>query len=273
MNQSRIQQYATLGLVLAVALMLNNPSASLAAEEEARKPSMKGFCPVAYLQKQKAVEGKAAHQSTYRGDLFYFSSAEAKKLFDATPAKYAPAFAGWCAESLAREHPRRNLSDPKIFKIHEGRVYLFSNQDALKVFEGDPSGTIARARKQFAVSYFRGYCPASFQLLGRSLKGTSQYASVYRGFTYHFASPEARDAFLKDPGRYLPKYPPYCAVGMYEGAPVAANPRVFAVHKDRTYLFANREAKKKFEADPEKIIAKADDFWRRTRLRLPRYNR
>ena len=54
-------------------------------------------------------------------------------MFDA-PGKYVPAYEGFCATAGA---PGMKLeSDPKLFTVHNGRAYLFSNTEAKAMFDG-----------------------------------------------------------------------------------------------------------------------------------------
>ena len=71
----------------------NLPSSGLAIE---------GYCPVAYFTVDRPVRGDERFQSTYRDVSYRFASAEAKRLFDANPDRYLPAFGGWCAFGMAK---------------------------------------------------------------------------------------------------------------------------------------------------------------------------
>jgi YHS domain-containing protein len=64
-------------------------------------------------------------------------------MFDANPEKYLVAYDGWCATGVAQG--MKLASDPKLFTLHEGRTYLFSDASAKEMFQADKAGTIARA--------------------------------------------------------------------------------------------------------------------------------
>jgi hypothetical protein len=53
----------------------------------------------------------------YAGAIYYFASGEDKAEFDKTPAKYAPQYGGFCANSMSK----RKLSDinPNQFLIYK----------------------------------------------------------------------------------------------------------------------------------------------------------
>ena len=55
-----------------------------------------GYDRIAYFTDNKAVKGNPKIQSEYEGAKYYFPSTEHKAMFDANPAKYAPAYGGYC---------------------------------------------------------------------------------------------------------------------------------------------------------------------------------
>ncbi len=105
--------------------------------------ALKGYCPVAYAAMGKAVKGNPAISSTHQGRTYRFLNADAKAMFEQAPEKYLPAYDGNCATAVAQG--MKLASDPKLFKVVGGRTYLFSNKQALEMFEKDPAGTIAMA--------------------------------------------------------------------------------------------------------------------------------
>jgi hypothetical protein len=50
---------------------------------------------------------------------------------------------GWCATGLA--YGQRIPSDPAVFSVHDGRVFLFSNADAKAAFGSDVARLTADA--------------------------------------------------------------------------------------------------------------------------------
>ena len=64
-------------------------------------------------------------------------------MFDKAPGKYVPAYDGICATGVAMG--MKLPSDPKLFTVHDGRTYLFSDAKAKAMFEKDKTGIIAKA--------------------------------------------------------------------------------------------------------------------------------
>lgn len=101
-----------------------------------------GYCPVAYAEGM-AVKGDPMHASRYKGHTFHFANADAKRMFDAEPGKYVVSYDGFCATAVAIG--KKVASDPTLFSVYRGKVYLFANAGAKAAFDKDPAGTIAKA--------------------------------------------------------------------------------------------------------------------------------
>lgn len=110
--------------------------------------ALQGYCPVAYVAMDKAVKGDAAHSSAYQGRTYHFLNADAKQMFNQAPEKFLPAYDGFCATAVTQG--QRLASDPTLFKVVNGRTYLFSSRKAVAMFEKDPAGIIAMADTRWA---------------------------------------------------------------------------------------------------------------------------
>jgi len=89
--------------------------------------AIKGYDPVAYFTKNKAVKGSKTYAVVHQGISYYFSSAENKTAFMANPSKYEPEYGGWCAYAMGEKGEKVNV-DPETFKILNGKLYLFYNK-------------------------------------------------------------------------------------------------------------------------------------------------
>ncbi len=89
--------------------------------------AIKGYDPVTYFTKNKAVKGSKNNAVSHQGVLYYFSSVENKELFKANPFKYEPEYGGWCAYAMGDNGEKVNI-DPETFKIVNGKLYLFYNR-------------------------------------------------------------------------------------------------------------------------------------------------
>lgn len=104
-----------------------------------------GYDTVAFFTDGKPVRGSDTFQSKYEGAVYYFASADHKKLFDADPEKYKPQFGAWCAYavSLGRTAP----IDVSTFSIVDGRLVVQHNARAVKGWSEDPHGNLVKADK------------------------------------------------------------------------------------------------------------------------------
>ena len=97
---------------------------------------LKGYDPVAYFPQNRAVKGNPKYSSTYGGAIYYFASAEHKAGFDKAPAKYAPQYGGFCANSMSKR--RIADIDPNEFFIYKGKLYVCTGPSELKTFTAKP---------------------------------------------------------------------------------------------------------------------------------------
>ena len=74
---------------------------------------------------------------------WYFSSRENKALFAANPEKYAPQYDGYCAWALTEG--RKAITDPEVWKIVDGKLYLNCSQAAYEKWIRDIPGNIKKA--------------------------------------------------------------------------------------------------------------------------------
>ena len=118
---------------------------SAALQADGSKVVLGGYCAVAYVAAQKALYGDPKYQSEYKGKTYHFINDDAKKAFDKEPAKFAKAiqYDTYCATGVALG--KKLLTDPALFSIVNGKVYLFSSQGAKDAFDKDPKGMIAKA--------------------------------------------------------------------------------------------------------------------------------
>jgi hypothetical protein len=109
--------------------------------------ALSGHDVVAYFKQGRAIEGRPEHALKWRGAVWRFASAETQMAFEMNPRAYAPRFGGYCA--LALSAGRLAPSDPGVFAIHEGRLYLAASPSALARWQADPTTHIAAARAEW----------------------------------------------------------------------------------------------------------------------------
>jgi 2,3-bisphosphoglycerate-dependent phosphoglycerate mutase len=95
-----------------------------------------GYDVVSYIRDKKAVKGTFYKASIYQGITYYFSSNKNLNLFMVSPEKYLPQYGGWCAYGIL-SFDKNSIQDidPEVFKIIEGKFYLFSAKEEDNAFE------------------------------------------------------------------------------------------------------------------------------------------
>jgi YHS domain-containing protein len=71
-------------------------------------------------------KGIPAISSVYDGDVYRFASAQNKRLFDANPQKYAPAWSGFCASGV--HYALKAAIHANVYMVYKGRLYLFGSE-------------------------------------------------------------------------------------------------------------------------------------------------
>lgn len=158
--------------------------------------ALEGYCPVSILEMRKWVKGDPTLQIVYDGRTYLFANEKGKKMFEANPAKYIPALGGDCVVALVKMG-KRVPGDIRRTSVHDGRLFLFSNQEAKQMFLADPA-TYANADLALG-----GHCPVCRVNMGKEVPGKPETAAFHKGLRYLFPSTEQRDEFLAHPEKYV----------------------------------------------------------------------
>jgi YHS domain-containing protein len=145
--------FVTATLVGCSAMIAQNPSSKLkpvnaVADGADERVMLKGADVTAYFTQGRYVQGSPQFKSVYESVTFRFASAEAKRLFDADPAKYLPQFGGYCANGIAYAIPWGGDAD--TFRVEGGRLYIFGGQASKDAFELDLPGNLKLADKYWS---------------------------------------------------------------------------------------------------------------------------
>ena len=157
--------------------------------------ALEGYCPVSILEMRKWVKGDPAYRVVYDGRTYLFANEQGKKMFEANPAKYVPALGGDCVVALVKMG-KRVPGNIRHASIHDGRLFLFSNADALKMFQAEPP---TYASSDLA---YRGNCVVCRVGMRQVVPGKPELAVVHKGLRYLFPSTTQRGEFLANPAKY-----------------------------------------------------------------------
>jgi YHS domain-containing protein len=241
--------------------------------------AIQGYDPVAYFTNNKAVKGNPKFTSDYDGAKYLFASAEHKALFDANPAKYAPAYGGYCgyAASINRLSP----ISPEWFQIEDGKLILQHNKKAFDLFNKELKENVVKADANWPGLVARngvfggktlvftdkkgvaleGYDPVTYFSDGQPKKGDPKIEATFNGALYHFVSQDDRATFEKDPTKYAPAYGGFCGYAASIGKVRPADPLIWSIVDGQLIVQHNKGADELWRKDVAGNKAKADKYW------------
>jgi YHS domain-containing protein len=240
--------------------------------------AIQGYDPVAYFTDNRPVKGSSKYQSEFEGARYWFASPDHKAVFDANPAKYAPAYGGYCgyAASIDRLSP----VSPEWFQIIEGKLILQHNKKAFDKFNADLKGNVVRADQNWPSLVARngsggktlvftdkrgvalqGYDPVSYFTGGKPVHGDPKIEATFNGALYHFVSQEDRETFEKNPVKYAPAYGGYCGYAASIGKVRPADPLLWSIVDGQLIVQHTKSAVELWQKDIDGNKAKADKNW------------
>jgi len=157
--------------------------------------ALDGFCPVSILQMQKWIKGSPEFKTVYDGRTYLFSDRQHKDAFLADPVKFVPALGGDCVVTFAR-WGNRVPGNVYHSALRKGRLFLFADEQAKETFEADP---LAFETADLALG---GDCPVCLIDMRERVPGKPEFAVVFDGMRYFFASQQHREKFLENPEKY-----------------------------------------------------------------------
>ncbi len=84
--------------------------------------ALRGYDTVSYFTHGKPQPGSLQHAVAHKGAIYWFASADHKKMFQAEPSRYLPQYGGFCAFGVTQQ--TKFDGDPLLWNIHEGKLYL-----------------------------------------------------------------------------------------------------------------------------------------------------
>jgi YHS domain-containing protein len=115
--------------------------------------AIKGYDTVAYFKDGKALKGNEAFTSQWHGMTWYFLTKENRDLFAAGPEKYAPQYDGYCAWAMSEG--RKAVTDPEVWKIVNGKLYLNCSKAAYEKWSKDIPGNVKKADENWLKNFSR----------------------------------------------------------------------------------------------------------------------
>src|SRR5512139_2068111 len=124
-------------------LLFTGASSIAAGRPPQNEVAIKGYDTVAYFKAGKAVKGSESFTFRWHDMTWHFSTKENRDLFAASPEKYAPQYDGWCAWAMTEA--RLAVTDPEVWTIVDGKLYLNCSREAYGKWSRDIPGHIKKA--------------------------------------------------------------------------------------------------------------------------------
>ena len=109
----------------------------------------------------------------------------------------------------------------------------------------------------------QGYDTVAYFTEGRAMQGKPALEYFWGESRWWFATAEHRDLFAADPERYAPRFGGYCTGGLSLGYKMVADPENWYIVDGALHLQHSKAGRDKAAADPEPVVAKAEETWKR----------
>ena len=106
-----------------------------------------------------------------------------------------------------------------------------------------------------------GVDPVGYFTDKKPIVGRADFEFRFAGAIWRFDNEGNRAAFVADPKVYMPQYGGYDPVGIARGVTTPGYPQLWAIVKNRLYLFYTADARAAFLADPAPTITAAEARW------------
>lgn len=148
-------RFATLAQAALALAVLSGSTAALAVKTTGGEYNTmyaglgaKGYDVVAYFADGKPVQGSDRFTASYGGVKWQFASREHRDAFEASPARYAPQYGGFCSWGVANAK-LFDVDPVNGWQVVDGKLYLNFDSGINSTFGRDPSGFIAKAERHW----------------------------------------------------------------------------------------------------------------------------
>ena len=101
-----------------------------------------GWDVLAYFDGGVAEKGESQFAAEYGGLSWHFANAARRDMFLAAPEKYVPQYGGYCAYAASLN--ALAFGDPKIWTVHNGKLYFNYNAPTRKRWQVGINGRITK---------------------------------------------------------------------------------------------------------------------------------
>ena len=131
-----------------------------------------GYDPVAYFAADRATPGRQDLKAYHRGYVYRFANEDDRRKFADDPERFIPQLGGFSAQAMVYGIPV--AGDARVFKIVDGRLYLFDSPRARLFFEMDQERNLKLAHHYWETEV-RGTPNWSYQAVKRLIVRVPHY--------------------------------------------------------------------------------------------------
>ena len=106
-----------------------------------------------------------------------------------------------------------------------------------------------------------GYDAIAYVRHNEARRGLPIFVVEHGGYEWYFESDLNAERFRSDPGRFIPAYGGYSAMGLAEGYLNPGDPEVWSVKDGRIYLFYSHSLRRRWLENTSQHIRRADRNW------------
>src|SRR5260370_3254335 len=115
-----------------------------------------------------------------------------------------------------------------------------------------------------------GYDQVASFTVGKPTAGSEKFEATYEGVRYRFSNAENREAFTKEPAKYVPAYGGFCAMGASLGKKFDGDPNYWKIVNGKLYVNVNADVDKAWKEDPSDHISKGNQNWPEIKDKTPK---
>ncbi|NKC00657.1 MAG: YHS domain protein [Pseudomonadales bacterium] len=119
----------------------------MAADYTHSTPAVQGYDVVTYQTDKRPLRGNGNYVANHDGATYLFSNKENMETFEANPAKYAPAYNGYCAFGVSVG--KKFIGDPEVWRVIDGKTYLNLDSGIQNDWLKDVPGRIKTANSKW----------------------------------------------------------------------------------------------------------------------------
>nr|WP_321455983.1 YHS domain-containing (seleno)protein [uncultured Cohaesibacter sp.] len=115
-----------------------------------------------------------------------------------------------------------------------------------------------------------GYDPVAYYTDHAAIRGDREHELVWNGVSWLFASRANKEVFAHSPEVYAPQYGGHGALAMARGYASDSNPNVWAIYRNRLFLFYSYTARAAWAEAVDLHVERADGQWPNIKSTLSR---